>query len=294
MEGCLNLCRRKVYTAPTTPPPPDMPEHSLNQLIKQRLPQQNWAQVERDCETVLNMFREPGAKSLVRLGDGELRLLQMQPPKWFQPQLAHAIQHADCLGFTIDNRLEQYQDQYDSMHAQTYRSMTINTLRQNYQIEVDQIPQIDSYLFYNAPELIGQLAAGKRVLWVTSQSWVIVNNLKNQAFRDYYGLHGIAANDWINTAMTRLGSLPKYLTPKEAFEDVRNELIRQPRTPDFDLALVGVGAVGKLVCHYIKTELSKSAIDIGALMSAMQGVRNRVSFEKGGNRDALVWDPHPQ
>ena len=61
--------------------------------------------------------------------------------------------------------------------------------------------------------------------------------------------------------------------------------------PDFDLAIVGAGAIGKMTCQHIKTVYGKAAIDIGGVMSALQGVRNYTTFYRNGWLNPLVWDP---
>ena len=249
----------------------------LRPLIEKQYPDVKWKKLDQHGEIVLEMFRQPGAKYLVRVGDGEQYILQNRQPEWMARQLANAIGHADCLGLP-------------GVGAGSKRTEAIiGALRDHYQVEVDLPVHVSAYLFMYDPEIIGQLAAGKRVLWITADADAIVDNLENPAFRDFYGLHDIAGNTGINTAPgVENNPLPQSVSAEQSCMDIQQQLAR---TPDFDLALVGTGAVGKPVCHHIKTALGKAAIDIGVAMSLLRGVRDREQLKRGAPMDFLVWDP---
>ena len=271
--------------------PPKVQQLARQHLV--RMTDAKWQVYASHGDTVLNLFRQPGAKSLVRLGDGEMRILRDQDS--IAPQLAEAVEHADCIGLPgmgIDPS-----QQRSKVPAQM-RETIIHALQNHYQVELTNSIKIITELFSNMPELVGKLAAGKRVVWITSDADVIVKNLENPAFRDFYGLHDIVANDCVNAAARRgpvhvPGAYPANMSVSMAFEDIRRKLSGK----DFDLALVGVGATGKLVCHYIKTTLGKPAVDIGVCMSYLKGARDRIQLRHnkvgvkylGSNH--LVWDP---
>ena len=249
----------------------------LRQLIREKRPDLNWEKFDQHGEMVLEMFRQPVPKYLVRMGDGEQHILQNQHPAWIAQQLAVSIRHADGLGLP-------------GVGPGSIRTQTIaDALRNHYQTGIDHAVHVSAYLFMYAPELVGRLATGKRVLWITSEANVIVNNLNDPAFRDFYGLHGIVSNDWINAAPGREDHpLPASVSAQQAYTDIQEQLTR---AANFDLALVGAGVTGKPVCHHIKTTLGKSAIDIGIVMSLLRGLRERTQFKRGGQMDFLVWDP---
>ena len=258
--------------------PEFQPAATRRKIMEQR-PELDWEQVEKQCQTVYEMFHQPGPKSLVRAGDGELNLLRRKTSEFLALGIADAMKHADCLG------LPDHHQPGRTDHE--WKTGLIDALRDDYQTEVDQSPHVSAFLFYVAPELIGYLAAGKRVLWITHGAENIVKNMKNPAFRDYYGLHDIADNYWINTVGRRSGPFPAE-NEQNVMADIRQKL---SEAQDFDLACVGAGAIGKMTCQHIKTALGKTAIDIGGVMSAMQGVRNYTTFRRGGWLNPLVWDP---
>lgn len=239
--------------------------------------QNEWA--PPSSKTVLDIFSEPGAKSLITLHDGELRYLKEEcsPPPPLANYLVQSANHADCLGLNFNSPL-------------VVNEIT-DLLRERYQINIKKIPTVYKGVFRCNPDLLGQLANKKRVLWVTSDAEKIVKRMNDPAFRDFYGLHGIVDNYYVNA---RPGDSkgwrghPASGSMEESFVEIQERLFH---IPDFDLAFVGVGPVGKCVCHHIKIAFGKTAIDIGVMMSALCGRRNRGYFKVGGNWDFMVWDP---
>ena len=234
---------------------------------------------EKDVGIVLDIFRDPGAKFMVRCGDGELVLLRDRKPEWLARSLADAIRHADCLGLTQPG----FPDNED------WRGKILHTLHTHFQTEVDHLATVDAFLFQIYPELIGWLAAGKRVLWITCGADKIVRNMSDPAFRDYYGLHGIIDNDSVEVAKPHGDAhgapYPRSVSLDQSYADILQHLTR---ARDFDLAFVGASWVGKPVCHHIKTHLGRSAVDVGSMMSALSGLRNRSIFRR--RRHFLAWD----
>ena len=277
-------CTMAMISTPPPPPPSALPVVKAARLIRLRLcrlpPQCDWRELDSCAETVLRLLRRPHAQSLIRLGDGETKILDEQHA--IAPGLAEAIQHADFLGLRRGRRSPVSQSFMDS-------------LRRDYGMKFQNPCIVYAWLFQFVPELVGQLARGKRVLWITADAEVIVNNLADPDFRDFYGLHDLAGNDWINAAQPAWDSpFPKHISAQQAFEDIRRQLAAHA---DFDLALVGAGVAGKLVCHYIKTALGKSAIDVGVFMSYVRGSRERAQLQPGLTEgsafslDCLVWAP---
>lgn len=263
----------------------------LNQFSRQRFPKQNWEKLDLEYNLVLGMFHHPGPKSLIRLGDNEVLILKSGKPEFIASQLAIAGKHADCLGLPADDRLEHYKTGKPNHWVDGWRASIIESLRKNYSVEVDKSVHINTHLHRLLPELMGQLATGKRVLWITSGVGTIMDNLKDPAFRDYYGFHDIVDNYSIETVPTRTKNSNDPFPagdPEQVYADIRQ---KTAAIENFDLAFVGVGVVGKIICHHIKTELGKTAIDVGSMMSVLQGLRNRNDYVHGGMREYLVWDP---
>ena len=246
-------------------------------MLRERFTDVRYDRLDREGKTVLDIFRGPGVKLMVRCGDGEMTLLRDRNPEWLAQNVAEAVKHADCVGMPTPG----FND---------WREQIMDSLRTHYQVEGEQLLTVDPFLFDKTPELIGQLAQGKRVLWITCGADKIVRHMNDPAFRDYYGLNGIIDNDSIEVATpagtNSGGPWPKSISLEQSYSDIKQHLTR---ARDFDLAFVGAGWVGKPVCHHIKKHLGRSAVDIGAMMGAMAGLRNRTIFRR--RRHFLVWDP---
>lgn len=244
---------------------PEIPP--VSQLIRKKRPEIDWEWVDRERDIVFEMFKKPEPKCLVRLGDGEVWFLEHSSPERCALELASAIRHTDCLGlpdYCIPNMPHEHKPQL------------IQTLREYHQIEVDDFALVSSFIFTLAVELIGWLAKDKRVLWINNGADKLVDNLNNAAFKDYYGLHGIMDNHWIDfPAANKIGRIPESVSLRQSCIDTQEKLTQ---VPDFDLSFVGAGIAGKMICHHIKSDLGKNAVDIGSVLGAMQGRRER-SYE---------------
>ena len=245
----------------------------LNDLMRDTWNAEARARIEQVCRNIRQAFAEPGPKMLLRVGDGELKLLRGRHP--IAQDMVTAFQQADFLGLRDD----------DYMNKQEI----ISVLRDNHQTEIGRTCTFNARLFRFAPELIGQLTRGRRVLWITANAAELVRRLDNPMFRDFYRLHGIISNHYINAAPTDSNNpLPVGVSAEQAIADIKQQL---SWAPEFDFAVVGAGAVGKVVCHYIKAVLGKSAIDVGFMTSAMLGRRDQGGLLPGNPLDPLVWDP---
>lgn len=242
----------------------------LNDLMRVSWNAEARARIEHVCENIRQGFAEPGPKMLVRIGDGERDLLKNRHP--IAHDMAKAFQQADFLGIQ-DSEKDQ--------------KKIISVLRDQYQVEIKS--PFSARLFRFAPELIGQLAQGKRVLWITANAAELVRRMDNPMFRNFYRLHGILSNHYINAAPTDNNNpLPVGVSAEQAIADIKQQL---SEAPEFDLAVVGAGAVGKVVCHHIKAVLGKSVIDVGFMTSALLGRRDQTGLFPEGPLNPLVWDP---
>lgn len=265
---------------------------NIKQLSREQYPDASWWDtLDKEGQKVFEIFGGPEPKSLVRVGDGEARIFRFARRVALAGHLARAIKHADCFGV---------------IHSKPGVQLNILNGLKHHRVEVDPSKWVNAFLFGHAPEWIGRLSEGKRVLWITSDADKIVKNLNNPHFRDFYLLNGIVSNDYINampgdkegrgpypgdiskeqmatyrvpppseTADFDLSFVPAaWETPCPHMAYVErsylNIRLKLTEVQDFDLALVGAGVVGKLVCHHIKTVLGRSAIDIGSIMSPLR------------------------
>ena len=169
------------------------------------------------------------------------------------------------------------------------KTAIIKGLRNIYRMVLTSSLMVSVRLFRFVPGLIGQLAAGKRVLWITSNAHVIVDNLNNLDFKHFYGLHDIVHNASINAAPCKpCSGYPASISVDESYADIQEKLVK---SEDFDIAFVEAGVTGKLVCHHIKANLDKTAIDIGFMTSALRGDRDHDALLPNKLMHSFVWDP---
>jgi tetratricopeptide (TPR) repeat protein len=248
----------------------------IEERIKRKYPAKHWERIEQERQKLITFCKPLSPLSLVRLGDGELRLLKKKGQ--LTNLLVDAIRHADLLG------LPDHFDTSARSHIFNWDRELYECLRHIHGFLIDENRIVSSYIFLYAPEIIGEFLKGKRVLWITANSETIVNNLRNELFRSYYNLHDIARSGFIEIPESD-GALPS-VDYVEVLLYMKKCLSEQQ---DYDIALVGGGVLGKIYCHTIKTEYGKQAIDVGCMMSAYKGLRNRIAFRNGGDFDFLVW-----
>jgi hypothetical protein len=255
----------------------------IGEKIRHIYPSKSWNRIEQEKQKLMSFYKPITPVSFIRLGDGELWILKNRN------QLAHllatSIKKADLVGLP---------DHYDGNirnHIYNWDKLLFEYLRSRYSIQLYENNIISSYIFLYAPEIIGEFIRGKKVLWITANSEKIVNNLKNELFRSYYNLHDISKSRFIEIPESD-GALPYNgaLSDTEYIQIVQETKNFINKQQEYDIALVGAGVLGKIYCHIIKTDYGKQALDIGCLMSAYKGVRNRLIFKNGGELDFLVWD----
>jgi tetratricopeptide (TPR) repeat protein len=249
---------------------------SIGERIKQKYNLKNWDRIEKERQKLLSHCKPIAPFSLIRLGDGELKILRIQ--NQLSELLATAIKHADLIGLPDDY------DENKKNHVMNWDQQICECLKNSYAFQINEDKLFNTYVFLYIPEIIGEFVNKKKVLWITANAETILNNLKHEKFRSYYNLHDIVKSSFVEIPES-MGNLPSedYST---VLSHVRKCLSEKQ---DYDIALIGGGALGKIYCHIIKTEYGKQAFDIGCLMSAYKGLRNRVVFRNWGDLDFLVW-----
>ena len=229
-------------------------------------PAAEWSRVADESDLLASLFGQP-AQSLVRLGDGELNLLRRDDA--IARELRRAIHATGVLGLPehFDHRLHSWRTALRGELAKSgFRETHV----------------ISSILPLFRPSVIARIARGRRVLWITHNASVIVRRLNDPAFCHFYGFEE-GRND-LALDVGRGRTLPD--TP-DTLATVR-QTCTAIEAHDFDLAVVGMGAAGKmLVCH-ISQEMKRPALDAGCILSAMRGDwGDRLVFQR--ELKALVW-----
>jgi len=62
------------------------------------------------------------------------------------------------------------------------------------------------------------------------------------------------------------------------------------RFDNYDIALIGAGAMANVIATHIQTVYDKTALDVGSLLSAMRGQRNRGHLRKNTKKSFLVFE----
>jgi len=121
---------------------------------------------------------------------------------------------------------------------------------------VDRIPGIFSYL------------PGKRVLVISCFSGLIKSQYESgNVYKVYDFFPEIKGVETVTVPYCFLNNGPhnNYFETMEAiFQEVKNT--------DFDIALLGCGAYGHMLCHKIHTELNKEAMYIGGSITNLFGI----------------------
>jgi SAM-dependent methyltransferase len=240
--------------------------------------------VDEDVARVRALFAREAPACLVRAGDGELKILRRQSrcgPRLVDG-LARALAETDLVGLP-----RGHQGKYPrGTHSHKWDEALIKVCREEHDQTVDPAQSVSAVLFLLAPELLGRLCRGKRVLIVNHGASKLVQLLGDPAFRERYGMFDVAAH--------ALDIPDGVVTPRgkhgEELDGLLDAICQEIRAaPDFDLCVLGAGAMGKPIALYVRDVVRRHCVDVGALLSAMQGQRNRHAFKPGGARDHLVW-----
>ena len=229
-------------------------------------PDAEWSRVADESDLFASLFEQP-AQSLVRLGDGELNLLRRDDA--VARELLRAIHAAGVLGLP-----EHFNKCPHSWRAALRAELAKSAYRETH--------VISSVLPLFRPSVIARIARGRRVLWITHNASVIVRRLNHPAFRRFYGFDE-DRND-LALDVVRGRTLP--YTP-DTLATVR-ETCTAIEAHDFDLAIIGMGAAGKMLVRHIAQEMNRPALDAGCILSAMRGDwGDRLVFQR--ELKALVW-----
>ncbi|HEV7402355.1 MAG TPA: hypothetical protein VGO11_05490 [Chthoniobacteraceae bacterium] len=245
---------------------------TADDICRAAWPAAQWERVDEEADLLARMFEQP-AQSLVRLGDGELGLLRRGATDPIARELLRAIHAAGVLGLPerFDGRMHPWR---------TALRAEIAALADG---RCPPSPVISAVLPLYRPSIIARIARGRRVLWVTHKAGVIVHRLKFAAFCECYGFDEGRADAALDTVPGR--TLPND-TPDPLAK--AREICAAIEAQEFDLAIVGMGALGKLLVRHVAQEMRRPALDAGCILSAYRGDwGDRLVFQR--ELKDLVW-----
>jgi hypothetical protein len=232
-------------------------------------PAAEWARVAEEADLLTRLFEQP-AQSLVRLGDGELNLLRRGAEDPIARELRRAIHAAGVLGLP-----EHFDGRVHSWRTALRKELASPAF--------GEPPVISSILPLFRPSVIARIARGRRVLWVTHKASVIVHRLKFPEFCQFYGFEEGRADAALDTVQGR--TLPDNTPDVLA---LARQLCAAMEAHAFDLAIIGMGAVGKLLVRHVAHEKHRPALDAGCILSAYRGDwGDRIVFQN--ELKELVW-----
>ena len=126
---------------------------------------------------------------------------------------------------------------------------------------------------------------GRRALWITHRADVIVRRLKDPAFCEFYGFE-TGRDDRHLTCVPRGRTLPYVEASEAGYLGLLETVCREADAQAFDVAVIGMGAIGKMVAHHIASK-GRTAFDAGCILSAMRSEPDRVVFTK--ELKQLLW-----
>ncbi len=238
---------------------------TAREVLQPRLPNVHWEQVEAEASLVREAFR--AGAMMIRLGDGELRYLRERG--WLGTSLRAAVRDSTVVGLP---------DRYDG-RPHSWRKELIQIMGG----EFSQCMKVGAVLPICHPMLVGEVVRGRRALWITHKASVIGERLADPEFCDFFGFEHGRMDACLNTPAGRI--LPFEGMPGMILNEVCSRMDRE----EFEIAVVGMGLLGKLVAHYAFKELGKPAIDAGCILSTMRGQRDRVGLREGRSHSCLVW-----
>lgn len=121
------------------------------------------------------------------------------------------------------------------------------------------------------------------MFWVKHRASVIVHRLKFAEFCRFYGFEESRADAALD--MVRGRTLPDHTPDPLA---LARETCAAIESYEFDLAIIGMGALGKLLVRHVAQEMKRPALDAGCILSAFRGDwGDRLVFQR--ELKDLVW-----
>ena len=225
--------------------------------------------------------------SFVRAGDAELRILEgrryINPAtkkknlsKDFVYSLARSLEVASIVGLPRNYIDKNHPQGWDTKIKEACLKLG-TTVSQNV---------ISASIFNIAPEFLGEIVSNRNILIINFEAHRFIRLFKDENFCNYYGFKNVNC-ECLDIPDGRGG----YLYDGSSMDSIVNQVYDQlDKFDNYDIALIGAGAMANVIATYIQTVCSKTALDVGSLLSAMRGQRNRGHLRKNGKKSFLVFE----
>lgn len=241
--------------------------------------EKKYSLIQKDVEFIKNIFDLDRPVCFTRAGAGESKLISNNNSVLgvnydFKIKLVRSCDQTDVLGLQLDYRLQSDEKYY----------LKIIKACEKFDINIDFDKVVSARIFLLATELLPSLINNKTVLWINFEAHKFPVLLEDEKYRNYYMLENITS---ISIDIPDGMVVPYDVNIVETQNIIIQRLIDLEQ--HFDVAVIGAGPMANYLCIFIRDILNKSAIDVGCLLSAMRGQRNRRGFKKGENFEYLVW-----
>jgi len=187
-----------------------------------------WDRIQMEGEIVRSKLQTPS--SFIRLGDGELNILRRQD--YLSDRLRAAVAACDILGLP---------DAFNR-RPHPWRASLIEEL------PAYDGPVVSAILPLCLPSLLPSVLKGRRALWITHRAEVIIRRLKDPAFCEFYGFETGREDARLN-GVPRGRTLPYVEASEAGYLGVLEKVCREADAQTYDVAVIGMGAIGKMVAR---------------------------------------------
>lgn len=259
----------------------------LNETVRSKRCDLDYNRVEKDESKILEVFSKDKPVCLVRAGDAEMYILDSRRVKnpitlqknvstRFIKNLALSLQKADLVGLPDDYISVRHKYGWDDRIIASCSKLGVC-------VEKDE-RVVSALFFYVSPDTLTRLASGKKLLIINHKANAFKDLIKDPKWREYYSFNSVESLSCVEIPDGKGGWIFE-----KSMDAVVKDVIQQIECLDFDIAFIGAGAMANVLALHIRDVLGKKAIDCGAILSAMRGQANRVSFRKYGKNAHLVW-----
>lgn len=258
---------------------------SVFELVRLHRADVDYTLVEQDKAKVLEIYKNKKYACLVRAGDTELAILEgkkfrrskgkINLSRPFVSALAYSLEYADLVGLPNDYIHSEHIYNWDKQIIEACSKLSYKV----------QETRVSAVIFYLIPELLGILAENKNVIFINFNAHKFKTLTQNPSWCNFYNFNNFKQIHTIDIPDGKGGRIFKQIAMEQVVAEVKKKLNKI----DFDIIFIGAGAMANIIAIYVKEKLQRSAIDCGAILSAMRGQRNRGCFRVGGKNTHLVW-----
>ena len=243
---------------------------TADDISKSAYPNACWNTVETEATLVLKLFNTISPCTYLRYGDGEMNLIENHPA--FAKKLIASAGACSVIGLPGNYTKTQHSWRTVLLKQFSRGGVTIGG------------PIVSAVLPLYKPSIISSAIKNKKAVWITNNSKIIKRNLTDHSFCSFFGFDERSSDAFIQIPPGR--TLPYTSDIFGVYDRIFKEI---STLGNFDVAIIGAGAMGKILGHRIASQLNKSVLDAGCILSAMRGYKtDRLVLQN--QLKGLVWD----